>query len=228
MDYEERIVFFVDILGFRDLLRKRTSHEIGKVLKYVQEFYEDENSVDAATVKTISFFSDCIVISIKPQDKVEFDEFLQTMNDFQLLIANLVLKGVFLRGGIAVGDIFHDSNFVFGPAFVEAYEYETKHAIYPRIICAPSVMERWPSKTRLKAKDSEFEDVLTFDTDGMLFVDYFAKGFDAIGSLEEGIFYLDRLKEITDSNLADAVAGLRTDVAAKYLWVQAKLKEHFP
>ena len=45
-----------------------------------------------------------------------------------------------VRGGIAVGPLYHESGIVIGAALVEAYEFEAHHAIYPRLALAPSVL----------------------------------------------------------------------------------------
>ena len=46
----------------------------------------------------------------------------------------MMSKGILLRGGITVGQLCHKDNIVYGPAMVEAYELESKSAIYPRVI----------------------------------------------------------------------------------------------
>jgi hypothetical protein len=47
--------------------------------------------------------------------------------------------GFLTRGGIAVGQLHHRQNVVFGPALVEAVNLE-REAIYPRLICSPGLL----------------------------------------------------------------------------------------
>lgn len=42
------------------------------------------------------------------------------------------------RGGIAIGDCFHDGTVFFGPALVDAYATESRVAIVPRLLLHPS------------------------------------------------------------------------------------------
>jgi hypothetical protein len=41
---------------------------------------------------------------------------------------------ILLRGGIVVGKLLHENNIMFGPAFNQAYDLESKSALYPRIV----------------------------------------------------------------------------------------------
>src|ERR1044072_420286 len=124
MEYERRVVFFVDILGFRDSIHSQECKNIGEVLTFIQRFYEDEIKGVYAKAKEITFFSDSIIISFPISLSLEQDLF-EAFNDLQLLLINLLSKGVFLRGAVSFGDLYHDKTLMFGPAFLEAYDCET-------------------------------------------------------------------------------------------------------
>jgi len=47
--------------------------------------------------------------------------------------------GVFVRRGISIGPLYHDTNVVFGPALVEAYKLESRIAKFPRILVSDQV-----------------------------------------------------------------------------------------
>lgn len=47
-----------------------------------------------------------------------------------------------VRGGIAVGDVYHREGKVFGPAMIHAYKLESTCAIYPRVILQPEIVEK--------------------------------------------------------------------------------------
>ncbi len=49
-----------------------------------------------------------------------------------------------MRGGISVGHLYHDPKYLFGPAFIKAYDLESKIAKTPRII---NEISYWLSKT---------------------------------------------------------------------------------
>jgi hypothetical protein len=45
-----------------------------------------------------------------------------------------VREDFFVRGGLTV-DLFHiREGLIFGPALVEAYELESRHAVHPRVV----------------------------------------------------------------------------------------------
>jgi hypothetical protein len=49
----------------------------------------------------------------------------------------LSVEGILTRGGITIGELFHDDNFLFGPAMVDADELESQ-SNYPRITVSKS------------------------------------------------------------------------------------------
>jgi len=63
---------------------------------------------------------------------------LFSIND---LFWNISELGVLLRGGVSKGYLFHDDDTVFGPALVEAYNFEQSVAVFPRIMLSRQVYE---------------------------------------------------------------------------------------
>ena len=45
------------------------------------------------------------------------------------------------RGGVAIGDIYHDDEAVFGPGLVRAYDIESNVAKFPRIVVDHEVLD---------------------------------------------------------------------------------------
>jgi hypothetical protein len=56
------------------------------------------------------------------------------------LALRLLAQGVFVRGGVALGQLCHDDSMVFGPALIEAYRIQQELARYPRIVLSPDVV----------------------------------------------------------------------------------------
>lgn len=52
----------------------------------------------------------------------------------------LVDHGLASRGGIAIGDCFHDGTVFFGPALVDAYKTESRDAVVPRLLLHSSAI----------------------------------------------------------------------------------------
>lgn len=81
----------------------------------------------------ITHFSDSIVFSIG----LENDMYAMSLFEYVGRITYRLWKDfkILIRGGVSIGNLIHKENGVlFGPAMVNAYDYETNLANYPRII----------------------------------------------------------------------------------------------
>jgi hypothetical protein len=85
----------------------------------------------------------------------------------------LAERGMFVRGGIAVGDLYVDESIVFGVALLDAYETE-QSADTPRVVLAPSAVEAVYQHLRYYGKVSNAPQSgdLLIDEDGKWFVNY--------------------------------------------------------
>ena len=52
----------------------------------------------------------------------------------------LLREKFLLRGGVTIGDLFHQQGIIFGPALVEAVKIEETDAMYPRFICSDKLV----------------------------------------------------------------------------------------
>ncbi|WP_321897185.1 hypothetical protein [Burkholderia cepacia] len=53
----------------------------------------------------------------------------------------MALKGFFIRGGLAVDQLFMDENSVYGAALLEAYRLESKVAVNPVVVLCDQTMK---------------------------------------------------------------------------------------
>lgn len=134
MKYERRIVAFLDVLGFRQVVMDETRCEqIGSLLKLPYSLrMGDWPKLMKLTGMMMTSISDSLVLSIKAGDKNAMNKMIRTVS--VLHICFLKDYDLLLRGGIAVGKLYHDDQIVYGPALVKAYELEQKRAIYPRVL----------------------------------------------------------------------------------------------
>lgn len=140
MEYKNRIIAFIDILGFKGLIDSEKPLEI---MKYINELQETEPSkfriIDSKERldERITYFSDCIVISYLPDEKDEeifghdFEQFISSIETLQFSMIFTHMQSV--RGSICYGELIHTDQFCFGPGLVEAYLYESKKTHFPRI-----------------------------------------------------------------------------------------------
>jgi len=82
---------------------------------------------------TITQFSDSFVLSCPAENQHSCSYLLQAVYLIHLMCFESL--GMMVRGGITLGKLIHEENgALFGPAMNEAYELESKSAIYPRVI----------------------------------------------------------------------------------------------
>lgn len=164
-EYSNRIVAFIDILGFKSMVYKSENNidiknVIKKSLKYFKKWesstrwglknIEIEESAqknlkkfDIREKTTCTCFSDSIVISVEVKDK--------NINEvFSTLVANiadmgeyLLTQGILIRGGITIGNLYHDSgDMIFGSGLIESYQIESSLAKYPRIVLSDKLIKK--------------------------------------------------------------------------------------
>lgn len=136
--YEKRIVAFVDILGFKTIIEDSVCDTSlrRKVLEATEIIHSRrEGQIEGTQVTT---FSDSAVISYPLNMR---NALFYTIIDIIHLQLELGNKGIMLRGGIAIGDVYHDDDIVFGPAMNEAYFLESKVAKFPRVVIRKETLE---------------------------------------------------------------------------------------
>lgn len=164
--YQTGIVAFIDILGFKEIVKK--SERSPRLLKTIYqslgflkkrelpdkwnlqlvEIEEDAQKrnlfdFDIAHRTYSSAFSDSIVVSVIVDDN-NINESLST------LVANLafvgskfIMDGILIRGGITIGKIIHnETGIVFGQGLIEAFYLESRAAKYPRVILSDKLIEK--------------------------------------------------------------------------------------
>lgn len=210
--FEDRIVAFVDILGFGTLVSSlSTNPELHARLHYALTYIKShrESSHAAHSHREVSVFSDSIVISAEI-----FDAF-EVIWTCGWLHAQLLYSGVLTRGGISIGPTIHKDDVLYGEGMLKAYRIESSAAVYPRIVIDPELLRRLAPGTKKKLLDQ--------DSDGLWFIDPFK--FDAMpGGAEElasdgydprAIYFEELRKHITA-----AIEGAKqVDHFAKWNWL---------
>jgi len=156
--YEDRLVAFLDILGFSEAIKESVSNT-----EKFQQLYEflnlyssnshskevfskfakgdgspcDEKDIDEL-IKTYEYsftqFSDSFIFSVKVESKSASQFFPILISQFTNRAFEL---GLLVRGGISIGKLVHINNGpTFGPAFIDAYKIENRQAVFARtVIC---------------------------------------------------------------------------------------------
>ncbi len=164
----ERIVAFIDVLGFSALVGRifSTADEasFGRLLSTLQDIaLRAESAEPGKIVKSdtrATAFSDSIVIS----DEVSLAGHMRVLSSASYLAASLMLEGKFCRGGIVLGALYHNERIVVGPGMIQAHDLESHVAFYPRILVSDSIAQY--------AEDLLFAKVVR-DEDGLWYLDPF-------------------------------------------------------
>ncbi|WP_421996974.1 hypothetical protein [Reyranella sp.] len=165
--YETRYCAFVDILGFRSLIRELDSGSVDvstmrDILYRVhgRPFLSAKRHALDLKVHTISdgICASCAVTAADLQ---------YLLFSLGSLTHGLLEHGYFVRGAVVKGKLFHDALFVFGAALVKAYELESTVAVYPRIMLTKEVAA---DVRTYQAADPHYGDRVRQANDGPFFL----------------------------------------------------------
>ncbi len=199
--YETRVCAFIDVLGFADAVVESAKdseqatrlHSALQVIagttpawqsegfeRFVDNWISDQLFGDGAPIahddliaryrllNRGTIFSDSIVLSASPAPVPIWAMVFK----IAALAQNLARLGLLVRGGVATGELFHSTDQVFGPAFVDAYRIESQVAIYPRIVVAPSCLPQFEAEG--PSNGLHLRDYLRTDFDGLSHIDVFS------------------------------------------------------
>ncbi len=229
--YEQRIVAFVDILGFKNMVCNSTDSRLEqqKILDAMKLIYRvkelNDSGFDGGLRRygiQVTTFSDSAVISYPLSHDGGLFYVLMDLIHLQI---DLLAIGIFVRGGITVGLAHHDEYNVFGPAMVEAYELESKSAVYPRIILTEETINYgiMNSPSHQNSHDMKlFESLLRKDADGYYYVNYLAQSQEFDYPEIDYYRWMQGVRNCIVSNLNLYCGGESAEVRRvyeKYLWV---------
>lgn len=229
IEYEDRVVCFLDILGFGKHVLQTISddqsiivQEIGEIegaLEAVRDVLDlDREKYEGST--QITQFSDCIVISFRANEQ---NGVFFTLESILWVLIELVKRGFICRGGIVYGQLIHNSRLLFGPAMIDAYELEKKAAFYPRVILDKSIIclsGDHPAPHHNGSDEIAYVNELVIkDFDGMYYIDYFGAALKELDDPEYDYpLYLQNMSNLIEEGLKNKDAAIRL----KYQWMKEK------
>lgn len=204
IQYENRLIAFVDLLGFKQAVNNSVNHQviaqkIYNILNYhnrlKEKNYGDGLASGSDYGKEITFFSDCFVISYAIGRGGELNYLL---SDVIFHALDLTSIGFLVRGGITFGQLVHQGDICFGPAMNRAYELESICARYPRILVDDVIINNI-SAFRPECNSEEFERKFMFklisrDKDGKYFLNYIKQN----SYFDDYVYYQNYLKYMRD------------------------------
>jgi len=171
------VVLYVDVLGVRQMARRRPATNLRRFGKAISRSYRDFGFKKSPWPS--ASFSDMLVLCSP----------LSPENDEKSAISGLVFQaaylqsalsesGFFLRGGLTLGKFHISDEVIFGPALVDAVEIEEKVAVSPRIVLSKHADSIMKGSGDGLATDSSAHSLLLRDGDGHAFVNHLALLFD--------------------------------------------------
>jgi len=141
--YELRVVAYLDVLGTKAAIESSASSKrsffraagpFATIHGFLNEVRLREDSGDDALRAT--GFSDHVLLSAAASGN-GLRHVLQSAHD---LFGRLIyLNRRLLRGGVVVGQLFHEAGIVFGPALIDAYDLE-ESTEYPRVMVSAAAV----------------------------------------------------------------------------------------
>lgn len=229
MTYENRVVVYIDILGFKELIdstinnveivNEQKIQYVHDTLEVIRNILRIDKREQHQSIR-ITQFSDLVVISFLED---ETSGVYYTITDIKFLLVELALRGIFCRGGIAYGKLIHTEKIVFGPALINAYLMESKIAHYPRIVLDDTILKiaglNHAYHHTPEMEIDYIEKGLGRDSDGFYYVDYFLSIISEFNDPETDIFaYFQKLYTL----ISDGLNANKPTIRAKYFWLREK------
>jgi len=153
--YSDRIILFIDILGFTNDVKRAASdsqifNKLQKTLKFIRDFF---GTVKYSSVQKLQF-SDSLVVSI---DANEPGGVLLMVRNASFAIHALFSNGYLCKGVITMGKLYHQGDILFGPIFLEAMRLEALED-KPMIIFHENLINqgrKYPTQAQIKYPDVE-------------------------------------------------------------------------
>ena len=160
LQYEERAVAFVDVLGFSDLVHEsvRDSLNHSSLAVLVSILNGAMPSLNKNTSSEVperlkpewTQFSDSLLISSPIKDpegeRIHYCGLATVILRVTQLAHLLLEEGHLIRGGISIGKLYHDNEMCVGPAMIDAYKTEQSVSL-PIVTLDQAANEYWRSSS---------------------------------------------------------------------------------
>lgn len=234
VETEPRIVCFMDILGFSDMIKEYDIDATSTLLQDIQEsfaltkayllenkFINNQEWVSHLEYQT---FSDNICISIPYFDNES--DFLTSFNLLSVYVRSfqmiMMTKSIFLRGGISLGSYFADNNIIFSKGLVNAYYLESKKAIYPRVIIDNTIILKLLSYNYDSLCTFGLENLIIFDWENVAFINPFGFLDSSINQLETVLSEFD----VDDNPLDNIINSFTKEIGSMAINMMKTFTKH--
>lgn len=226
VNFEDRVVAFIDVLGFKALVKgaaqdgarlKQLSGLIDLLSSAVPTLNSGvSSSIAERLIPKHIYISDCIILSapLKDAERQGYDGLSIVVMRAIQLSHYFLNAGYLIRGGVSVGKVWHTNSNIVGPAYQEAYELES-HGNEPIIVLSESAAKHWGGGSRMCLQSDEKVFV-----NGLF--DYYMPNNTEHGEIERTYA---RYAELVEQRLAE---GLPQSAHEKWSWFKTFLQSEAP
>lgn len=212
IEYDVRYVAFLDVLGFKDLVDKSVNDPVARetVASSLIAFRQNLGAFNKESLR-YSQFSDSVLLSAERSEA----GLIYMLIACASISTALLKRGVLVRGGLVVGQIYHESELLFGPAVAKAYAAD-RNGDPPRITISKEVVEdgrnnelftrKWPAVLLQDDYDGQF----IFNS--VLHASTAREGSNNLLSFDDGYFIVERINKFCNEN------NNERSVVAKWRW----------
>ena len=230
-EYKDHYVAFLDILGFKNIIENYNYSEVRAIFDKLLDFTPKSDLYEVYGYIHKKIMSDSIILFIDSSIKDSFQALIDFCGYIQMCMLSRE-NPVLLRGGVAKGDLYYDDKeeIIFGKGLTDAYNLESKSAIYPRIVF---------NGETLRSGKNNIEKMVVQDAIGMCYLKdsdcYYYVDFLQFPHTEEGKNDTSEFEELLDDwlkyiyhlkRVCDDVLDSETDnsIRTKYLWLNKKIE----
>jgi hypothetical protein len=218
-------VLLVDLLGHSEFsnglgVDEASARAVSRCWNALAKARDCLADYDDGRYAEIAYFSDHVAIGwpLRQDGEVQIGGLLTDAGLFQ---RSLVLDGLPVRGGLAVGYLCMDKLVIAGPALIEAHKLEAEQAVYPRIILNDTSLQLVLAHLRYYNPPSESpqDTCLVIDVDGQACVNYLLSVSSELdeGRQENLAADLEAHKNLVTHRLREFKSNAK--VLAKYEWM---------
>lgn len=236
-EYTDCYVAFLDILGFRTLLKNESFDTIKQIFENIKEFEPRPLLKGCKAFDCINYYimSDSVVIYIDSSIEDSFMALSEVCLQIQIRLTTLDTP-ILMRGAIAKGSLFCEGNVIFGNGLSDAYEMESTLAKYPRVIFTNSVREVALQNTGKQYVLDSNSMLYTKDDDCLYYINYlnifdysrFISAKTVSDFIDFDIEHFDKLVNYVENRLGTET---NSSIRDKYIWLRKKILDkidHMP
>lgn len=229
VEYRNSIVTFIDILGFRELVKNASALDIFDSVQAIRGTAGNIGGRQSINGEELNWtrvfsFSDSIV-RVRPYDS-EYREGALFYELLDLVHAQTELagQGILIRGGMTAGPIYFSEDVAYGPAFVRSYDLESSLANYPRIVIDPVLIKAVREDKNLRSRQHTLHDEMEYikglvrqGDDGIWFIDYLKA---SSSEFDDPQYYIEYLRDHKNMILNKARSlDAASPLVNKYCWL---------